>query len=181
MNSVERDDKICDMYTSQVISMQKVADSLGVSAGLVHKVIHERGIKPRNLSEYPVSEKLKESAKIRGERRRGYRMSEESKKKISDAHKVGGVGHRKRRQDGYIAIWFPDHPKATKEGYIMEHVLVMEALIGRHLNEDECVHHINFKRDDNRKENLKLMTKSEHMSYHMKKRHADRRDDLSTL
>lgn len=46
----------------------------------------------------------------------------------------------------------------------------MEALIGRHLKDNECVHHINEKRDDNRKENLKLMTIKDHMSYHATKR-----------
>lgn len=38
------------------------------------------------------------------------------------------------------------------------------------IGEDECVHHINHKRDDNRLCNLRLMTKSEHMSMHMKER-----------
>lgn len=57
----------------------------------------------------------------------------------------------------------------------MEHQLVMECLIGRHLNANECVHHINFIRDDNRKENLELMTISEHMSLHSQLRHQNRR------
>ena len=51
----------------------------------------------------------------------------------------------------------------------MEHILVMEALLGRHLYDHECVHHINEIKSDNRKENLQLMTKSEHMSLHIKK------------
>lgn len=62
----------------------------------------------------------------------------------------------------------------------MEHDLVMECLIGRHLKDDEVVHHINEIKDDNRKCNLQLMTASEHMSYHAKKRHVERRNDLLT-
>lgn len=46
----------------------------------------------------------------------------------------------------------------------------MEALIGRHLKDDECVHHIDRNKKNNRKENLSLMTKSEHMSLHSKER-----------
>jgi hypothetical protein len=62
----------------------------------------------------------------------------------------------------------------------MEHDLVMEVLIGRHLYDYECVHHINGIRNDNRKENLMLMTKSEHASYHNKKRWEERGNDLLT-
>lgn len=95
--------------------------------------------------------------------------------------KQGGIGHKKKRSDGYVFIYFPDHPMSTKDGYVMEHDLVMEALIGRHLKGNECVHHINEIRDDNRKENLMLMTKSEHMSLHSKKRWEKRRNDLSIV
>ena len=42
--------------------------------------------------------------------------------------------------------------------------------IGRYLEQDEVVHHINKKRNDNRIENLKLMTFKEHASLHMKER-----------
>lgn len=62
----------------------------------------------------------------------------------------------------------------------MEHDLVMECIIGRHLKDDEVVHHINGVRNDNRKENLKLMTFSEHARHHMLERCRNkRRNDLS--
>lgn len=89
---------------------------------------------------------------------------------MSIAKTKKGIGHKKIRQDGYIAIYFPDHPKSTKEGYIMEHDLIMECYIGRWLKEKEVVHHINHKRDDNRIENLQLMTTSEHARLHMLER-----------
>lgn len=82
----------------------------------------------------------------------------------------GGIGHKKTRSDGYTYIYFPDHPKSTKDGYIMEHILVMESVIGRHLDDDEVVHHINGKHADNRKENLQLMKRSEHTAHHMRER-----------
>lgn len=52
----------------------------------------------------------------------------------------------------------------------MEHDLVMECIIGRHLKDDEVVHHKNKIRNDNRKENLELMTFKEHAALHMKER-----------
>jgi len=46
------------------------------------------------------------------------------------------------------------------------HVIAMEGVIGRRLYANESVHHINKIRDDNRIENLQLMTRSAHSKLH---------------
>ena len=169
------DESIFDLYVEEKLTMKEVADTLGISVGKVFNRLKVMGVHSRGHKDYLASEEVIENCRKLGLSGKGKKLSEKTKALIAEAHFKGGIGHKKKRCDGYISIYFPDHPRSTKEGYIMEHVLVMEAALGRHLSPDEVVHHKNFKRDDNRLSNLQLMTKHSHMSYHMKLRHKKRR------
>jgi len=93
-------------------------------------------------------------------------------KKLSESHKRklglykrgkdnkswrGGISHLQ----GYIKIYNPKHPKAVGN-YVFEHRLVMENHIHRYLKPTEIVHHKNGIRNDNRIENLLLVTRKHH-------------------
>ena len=59
-----------------------------------------------------------------------------------------------------------NHPKASKQGYVLMHRVVIENHLGRLLNSTEIVHHINHKKKDNRIENLEVMLIADHAKLH---------------
>jgi hypothetical protein len=58
--------------------------------------------------------------------------------------------------EGYILEKRPDHPYATKSGFVRQHRLVMEQVIGRYLLPEEVVDHKNRDTSDNDPGNLQL-------------------------
>lgn len=83
-----------------------------------------------------------------------------------------------RMASGYIRVWEPNHPTAHA-GYVYEHRLVMERVIGRYLTSEEHVHHVNRKKDDNRPENLVVMSHREHRKLHTRERRRLRNGTLA--
>jgi len=74
---------------------------------------------------------------------------------------------------GYTHLFMPGHPMATRgrdKNYVAEHRIVMANHLGRNLSPQECIHHINHNKTDNRIENLEIMTRSKHQSIHLKER-----------
>lgn len=166
------------LYNEYVVlqkTMKEIADEYNMCASCIYYSLKKYGIKGRRH----LTEKSKEKISVanKGKTKKGHPCSEERKIKLSLAKK-GKIrkpslygGYTKKRKDGYVSVFVPNHPNATKDGMVMEHHLVMEHHIGRYLKKDEVVHHINHIRDDNRIENLQLMTFKEHCRLHMLERH----------
>jgi hypothetical protein len=69
---------------------------------------------------------------------------------------------------GYVLIYKPLHPRAVK-GYVLEHTLVLEEVLGRPILPTETGHHINGDKTDNSPGNLILFaTKAMHTAFHQR-------------
>lgn len=93
--------------------------------------------------------------------------SKETKEKMSRENHHNWKGGRFLDKEGYVFILKPDHPRANQKGYIREHILIMEKIIGRCLWPEEVIHHINGIKSDNRASNLmKFDNNASHTRYH---------------
>ena len=66
-------------------------------------------------------------------------------------------GGRTYHKKGYVMERVSSHHSGNP--YVFQHILVMEAILGRPLYPEENVHHINGVKDDNREANLELWCK----------------------
>ena len=80
-------------------------------------------------------------------------VSVETRTKLAAASWKGG----KTTSRGHVLVLRKDHPFANATGYVQEHRLVMEGILGRCLTRGEQVHHLNGIKDDNRPENLAVL------------------------
>jgi hypothetical protein len=68
---------------------------------------------------------------------------------------------------GYKKVLLPMHPRADGKGYVFEHIVIVEATIGRPLRPREEIHHKDFNRQNNSPRNLIVCADhAEHMRYH---------------
>ena len=71
-------------------------------------------------------------------------------------------GGRYIAKNGYVYIYAPWHHRANSSKYVAEHILVAESKIGRLLEKNEEVHHIDCNKLNNNPDNLLVLTRSEH-------------------
>jgi len=79
----------------------------------------------------------------------------------SDAN--GWKGGRKKHNRGYIVVLQTDHPRASS-GYVLEHILIAEKVLGKYLPYKVEMHHVNENKSDNRHGNLVVC---QDRSYHL--------------
>lgn len=122
------------LYLEQRLTVQDIADRYGISKQAVSQTLYRFGLHRPRLKGYG---------------------------------RTKPYGRRWKGNNGYILTTIPPNDQfyltANKSGYILEHRLVMARHLGRNLLRQEHVHHKNGIADDNRLENLELLSASNHM------------------
>ena len=78
--------------------------------------------------------------------------------------------NKQKNYKGYVLVYRKGHHRADKYGRVFEHIVVWEDFNNTKIPDGHIIHHINGIKDDNRIENLKLMTISEHSIFHNSQR-----------
>jgi len=101
----------------------------------------------------------------------------------------GTKGTRLFDKSGYVRVYLPPddffYPMAVRNknmygGYVFEHRLVMAKHLGRCLHRWEIVHHKNGVKNDNRIENLQLVTDERHKQITLLETHISHLEKLLT-
>lgn len=151
------------MYLDQLMSIPEISLESGFSLSTIRLRLKKLGVLRTRVEGIRVAaQKGKLGTGLKGKKRK---FSDEWKKNISKAK----LAHAEKfavgvslKPSGYL-----EHTRG-KNKYRSVHVVIMEEIIGRKLNSDECVHHIDGNKTNNDPSNLQLMTFKQHSAHHAK-------------
>lgn len=149
------------LYIEQLLSIPQVSRELGVSQSTIRARLKESGLlRSRADAVRLAAQQGKLGSGVRGKRRV---FTDEWKRNLSSSlrrTKAATAKGTSLKPNGYIEV-----TRGENKGRSL-HVVLMEQHIGRRLNADEVVHHIDHNRSNNEITNLQLMTRSEHTRLH---------------
>jgi hypothetical protein len=74
-------------------------------------------------------------------------------------------------KDGYVLEKVPDHPKASRDGLVLQHRLIVEKeILKAPLPREYTVHHVDGNKTNNHPDNLEILTNAEHAKVHSSQR-----------
>lgn len=158
MSAVNKE-QIINLYTSG-LSITEVSQEIGKSLSAVRYHLNNAGVlRSRNEGIRIAADK----GKFSHSKNLGRKMSDETKKKMSEARLKWA---EKNAKGTYInGKGYEEYTRGERKG-VSVHVATIERRIGRKLLPDECVHHIDGDKTNNEENNLALLTKSGHSRLH---------------
>ena len=143
------EEELYDAYVTQGLTQAEVAEKFGTSQKVVWRALGKMEIPARKAAKRDQ----------RGEKNSSWKGG----RVLVAASSVG----TRFSDAGYWYVKNPDHPNATKHGYVAEHIVVATETIGRPLEKGECVHHKDALKHNNAPENLHVCTLREHRELHL--------------
>lgn len=137
--------KVKYLYQIQEMSMNEIADIMNTTRQTLAKKMEEHGIDRRKNID-------------------AMRLKNEQSGRDHGPNWKGGSWYSKSADTWWTYV--KHHPKRRHNGAVPTHILVAEERIGRHLDSNEVVHHLDENRSNNSNENLCVMSKSCHMRVH---------------
>ena len=160
---------LSNLYTKEQLSLREIAKITNTSPEFIRRQLTIQGVPKRHDGDAIRTQWINNDK--RREQTSNLAKINLGKKGKEHPRWTGGII---KNDSGYLLVHCPEHPRSHK-GHVRQHILVMEKHLDRQLKyygpgnpNNEIVHHINEIRDDNRLENLRLMTNREHNIYHAK-------------
>jgi len=138
-------DEIVELYETG-ITPGEIASKFGVAYDTIWRRLKFIGIPLRSASE---------AAKL------GFKQGKRVRKRGEES--PTWKGGRVNSGTGYIWLKLPRHPRANKNGYVAEHIVVWEQVHNKPLPDGWQIHHLNGIGTDNRPENLVAMPDKKHI------------------
>ncbi len=176
-------DELLRLYVNQKLTTAEIGKLYGHGREAIRQRLIKFGIERRSPEEChegykpTVATLKKQSEGLQGKKHPlwGKHHSEETREKMRLSHlgQFSGDKHYNWKggiytSGGYVFVRQPDHPNATKKGYIRRSHLVAEKALGRVFNikKGEMTHHVNEIRDDDSPENILVCLRGWHKSLH---------------
>ena len=152
------------LYHEEKLSITEVGKRIGVSYSVVRNMFIRYNILIRTRKE---SSKLYKGwgSWVKGKKRPPF--TQEHRRRMSEAKLKAKAKGVTKKPDGYLEF------TRGKNKYRGVHRVIMEQYLGRPLTFNDVVHHCDGNRTNNNLSNLKLMTRSEHTSFHRRKELAE--------